>query len=149
METNVTLQDETGSRLHLAMSISFKGNSSRSSRTKAHGIRRDWDGSLEHADIVQEINEAEERLLGNVRQHYRSVAFSPIIDQPAGKRGLDLETCDASVQGQQLHPRVGGRLGPTRGSVLQLQGTISCNCRLQSAFLDGTQSPTKGFFCVF
>lgn len=33
-------------------------------RQKAHGIKRNWDRALEHAAIVQEINEAEERLLG-------------------------------------------------------------------------------------
>lgn len=50
-------------RLHLAVSISFKENSSWSSQTKAPGIKRNWDRALEHAAIVQEINEAEERLL--------------------------------------------------------------------------------------
>lgn len=54
------------SGLHLAVSISFKKkkNSSWSSQTKAPGIKRNWDRALEHAAIVQEINEAEERLLG-------------------------------------------------------------------------------------
>lgn len=72
MEINVTLQG-TGdgalreSGLHLAVSISLKENSLRSSQTKAHGIKRNWDRALEHAAIVQEINEAEERLLGMPR----------------------------------------------------------------------------------
>lgn len=133
--------------------MSFKGNSSWSRWTKAPGIRRNWDRALEHAAIVQEINEAEERLLGNARQHYRSVAFNPIIDQPAGKRGPDLETCDVSVRGHVNNtgspPGGGGGGGLTLGSVSAASGDRKLQLRATVSLFRCNTIAHKGFSCVF
>lgn len=42
---------------------------------------------MEHVAIVQQINDAERRLLGMLRPYYSNTASNPIIEQPTSETG--------------------------------------------------------------